>query len=178
MITTFATVPGLHYLRDYLSGREQEQLLAIIDRQPWLTDLKRRVQHYGFRYDYKRRTVDHSMFLGLLPQWAIAMADRFVDEDWAPQLPNQLIVNEYLPSQGIASHMDCEPCFGDPIMAISLGSPCVMLFGHPRTGVQVPVLIEPGSLYVMQGEARYQWKHGIMARKSDVYSGRRFQRGR
>jgi alkylated DNA repair dioxygenase AlkB len=53
-----------------------------------------------------------------------------------------------------------------------------MLFWHPRTGVQVPILIEPGSLYVMQGEARYQWKHGIMARKSDVYSGRRIQRGR
>jgi alkylated DNA repair dioxygenase AlkB len=177
-ITMITTVPGLHYLPDYLSGEEQERLLAVIDQHPWLADLKRRVQHYGYRYDYKRRTVDRSMFLGPLPQWAVTLAGRFMDEGWTPGLPDQLFVNEYLPGRGIASHIDCVPCFGDPVLAISLGSPCVMLFGHPHTGVQVPVLIEPGSLYVMQGEARYQWKHGIMARKSDGYSGRRFQRGR
>jgi len=27
------------------------------------------VQHYGYRYDYKARTIDHSMRLGELPQW-------------------------------------------------------------------------------------------------------------
>ena len=173
-----ATVPGLHYVRDYLSQQEQAQLLIIVDRHPWLRDLKRLVQHYGYRYDYKRRMAPRSMFLGPLPVWVVTLIERLVHDGWAPLPPDQLISNEYMPGQGIASHIDCVPCFGDPILAISLGSPCVMLFGHPRTGVQVPVLIEPGSLYVMQGEGRYQWKHGIMARKSDVYSGRRIQRGR
>ena len=175
MITT---VPGLNYLPHYLSGEEQEQLLAIIDRKPWLTDLKRRVQHYGYRYDYRRHTVDRSLFLGPLPQWAVALAGRFVDEGWTPRPPDQLIVNEYAPGQGIAMHVDCVPWFGDPILVVSLGSPCVMLFSLPRTGRRLPLLLEPGSLYVMQGKARYEWEHGIMARKSDVYSGRRFQRGR
>jgi alkylated DNA repair dioxygenase AlkB len=173
-----ATVPGLHYVRDYLSQQEQAQLLIVADRNPWMQDLKRRVQHYGYRYDYKRRTVHRSMFLGPLPGWVVPLVEWLVHDGWAPLPPDQLILNEYLPGQGIASHIDCVPCFGDPILAISLGSPCTMLFSHLRTGVQVPVLIEPGSLYVMQGEARYQWKHGIMARESDVYSGHRFQRGR
>ncbi len=42
-------VPGLQYIPNYLSSQDQEQLLAAIDQQSWLTDLKRRVQHYGYR---------------------------------------------------------------------------------------------------------------------------------
>ena len=53
-----------------------------------------------------------------------------------------------------------------------------MLFTHTRTAVQVPVLVEPGSLVVMQGEARYGWKHSIPPRKTDVYQGQRIERGR
>jgi alkylated DNA repair dioxygenase AlkB len=178
MITTIAIVPGLHYLPDYLGGEEQERFLAVIDQHPWLAYLKRRVQHYGYRYDYKRRTVDRAMYLGPLPQWAVALAGRFVDEGWTPRPPDQLIVNEYAPGQGIASHVDCVSCFGDFILAISLGSPCVMLFTHPPSGMQVPLLLEPGSLYVMQGEARYQWRHGIPSRKTDLYGQGRIQRRR
>jgi alkylated DNA repair dioxygenase AlkB len=37
---------------------------------------------------------------------------------------------------------------------------------QPRTAMRVPLLLEPGSLYVMRDVARYQWKHGIMACKS------------
>jgi alkylated DNA repair dioxygenase AlkB len=173
-----ATVPGLRYLHDYLSQQEQAQLLTAIDRNSWLQDLKRRVQHYGYRYDYKRRTVDPSMCLGPLPLWVVPLVERLIHDGWAPLPPDQLIVNEYLPGKGIASHVDCIPCFGEPILGISLGSPCVMLFRHSRSGVQIPMLVERRSLYVMEGEARYEWEHGIKARKVDVCSGHRFQRGR
>jgi alkylated DNA repair dioxygenase AlkB len=121
--SAIATVPGLHYLPDGLNDEEQEQLLAIIDRRPWLTDLKRRVQHYGYRYDYKRRTVDRSMFLGPLPHWAIELGKRFVKEGWAPRLPDQLIINGYLPGQGIASHIDCIPASVIPFLGSALEPP-------------------------------------------------------
>ena len=32
-----------------------------------------------------------------------------------------------------------------------------MEFSHRRTGERVPLLVEPGSLLVIQGEARYDW---------------------
>lgn len=51
-------VPGLHDLRDYLTSTEQAYFLRVIDQQPWLAALKRRVQHDGYRYDYPRRAVD------------------------------------------------------------------------------------------------------------------------
>ncbi len=175
---TVPEVPGLHYIPDYLTREEQDQLLAIINDQPWLTDLKRRVQHYGYRYNYTHRSVDPSMFLGPLPDWAAQLAERLQQDGWVGYGLDQLIVNEYEPGQGISSHVDCVPCFGDTILSVSLGSACVMLFTHTRTAVQVPVLVEPGSLVVMQGEARYGWKHSIPPRKTDVYQGQRIERRR
>ena len=54
-------------MADYMSQREQEQLLAIVDVQPWMTDLKRRAQHYGYRYNYAQRTVDAAAYLRPFP---------------------------------------------------------------------------------------------------------------
>ena len=31
-----------------------------MDARPWLSDLKRRVQHYGYKYDYRARAIDHT----------------------------------------------------------------------------------------------------------------------
>ncbi len=50
-------IPGLTYIPDFISAQEQDLILAQINQQPWLTDLNRRVQHYGYKYDYKARTV-------------------------------------------------------------------------------------------------------------------------
>ena len=63
-------IQGMTYAPDFLSPSEQEAVLREIDQQPWRNDLKRRVQHYGYRYDYKARRVDPSMYLGPLPALA------------------------------------------------------------------------------------------------------------
>jgi hypothetical protein len=70
-------------------------------------DLKRRVQHYGWRYDYKARRIDLSMRLGELPPWATRLALRLVRDGLVPQLADQVIVNEYVGRQGISKHVDC-----------------------------------------------------------------------
>jgi alkylated DNA repair dioxygenase AlkB len=172
------TVPGLRYIPDYLEEDEQTRLLAEIDRQPWLTNLKRRVQHYGYNYDYSRRSVDGSLYLGALPAWSVRLVERLTRDGWAAEPINQLIVNEYDPGQGIAAHIDHVPSFGNTILSASLGSPCLMTYTNIQTKAEVSLLLEPGSLIVMQDEARYEWKHGIAARKSDVHQGRRIIRGR
>jgi len=176
--TLVSAVPGLRYCPDFLASDEEKYLLSVIDQQPWLSDLKRRVQHYGYRYDYKSRAIHAEMRLGPLPEWAMQLASRLRAEGIVPAVPDQVIVNEYLPGQGIASHIDCQPCFGESILSLSLGSPCVMVFSRPELGQQVPILLEPRSLVVMQGDSRHLWKHAIPSRKSDTYAGRVIQRGR
>ena len=178
MIDAGPIVPGLRYIAAYLTLAEQAALAAVIDEQSWLTDLKRRVQHYGYRYNYTGRTVDTSMFLGPLPAWASRLAHQLHHDGYTRELPDQVIVNEYEPGQGISSHIDCVPCFGDTILSISLLSSCMMLFTHSRSQTQSSLFLEPGSLLVMQGEARYAWRHSIPARKSDMYNAQKTARGR
>jgi alkylated DNA repair dioxygenase AlkB len=150
----------------------------MIDQQVWLTDLKRRVQHYGYRYNYTHRTIDPSLFLGALPPWAARIAERVHRDGYTATVPDQVIVNEYHPGQGISSHVDCVPCFGDTILSVSLLSPCVMLFTKRQSKDQVPILLEPGSLVVMQADARYTWTHSIPARKTDTFNEQKIVRGR
>jgi alkylated DNA repair dioxygenase AlkB len=172
------SIPGLSVVPDFLSPSEQSNLLSIIDDQPWLSELKRRVQHYGYRYDYKKRAVDPAMYLGALPDWVQPLAQRLHDDEHIAVVPDQLILNEYVPGQGISAHVDCVPCFGDTILSITLGSPCVMDFTSLKGKRHVPVLLEAGSLVVMKGESRYQWKHAIAPRLRDLYDGTEIVRGR
>jgi alkylated DNA repair dioxygenase AlkB len=158
---------GMNYVSDFLSLSEQDDVLREVDLQPWRSDLKRRVQHYGYRYDYKARRVDRSMFLGALPPFAISVANRMIERSLFPQLPDQLIVNEYLPGQGITAHVDCEPCFAETIAMASLGSAYEMEFIHSETKEVRAIMLERGSILVISGEARYHWLHKISARRRD-----------
>ena len=171
-------IPGLQYFPGYLGATAQAELLAAIDRQPWLNDLKRRVQHYGYRYDYKNRSVDHRMFLGPLPECVSPVVQKLQGDGLISAEPDQAIINEYQAGQGIASHIDCIPCFGPVIVSLSLGGACVIDFTHSRTSQQAAWLLEPGSLLLLKKEARYDWKHGIASRKTDSYQGTSIERQR
>ncbi|CAL1700012.1 unnamed protein product [Somion occarium] len=110
-----------------------------------------------------------------------------------PPQARQVIINHYLPGEGITPHVDLLDRFGDGIIGVSLGSGCVMRFRKVR-GTTVPdyhdraggtgdgdggdvkgaaedvedVYLPPGSVYVMSGEARYRWTHEIEGRKADL----------
>jgi alkylated DNA repair dioxygenase AlkB len=159
-------VPGLRLVPDFVSADEAKDLLAAIDATEWLSDLSRRVQHHGWRYDYKARTVTRDMRLGPLPAWAADLARRIHDAGHFDQIPDQVIVNEYQPGQGIASHIDCEPCFGPIVATLSLGDTWVMDF-EPPAGDTVSLDLPVRSLAVLSGPARCDWRHGIAKRKSD-----------
>jgi alkylated DNA repair dioxygenase AlkB len=173
-----ASIEGLRYVPGYVRPRDAEILLAAVDAAPWMTDMRRRVQHYGWRYDYTRRTIDPSMYLGPLPPWAADLAEWLHINDYVEAVPDQVIVNEYEPGQGISAHVDCVPCFGPTILSISLHSGCTMEFRHLQSGAQASLYLEPGALLVLQRESRYGWQHAIPARKVDVVNGEQRPRGR
>src|SRR5690606_41391937 len=121
----------------------------------------------GWRFEYKARAIDYSMYLGELPPWAQPLAKRLFEGGYFAKEPDQLIINEYQPGQGIAGHVDCEPCFGSTIASVSLGSVCVMDFVSLKSREKIEILLEPKSLVVISGEARYDWTHAIAARTWD-----------
>jgi alkylated DNA repair dioxygenase AlkB len=158
-------IPGLARIKNYISSEYEEKLLKLIDTQEWNLDLKRRTQHYGYKYDYTARSVDASYYLGEMPSWIDELCNKLCAGSIFIEKPDQVIINEYMPGQGIAPHIDCVPCFTGTICSLSLASGCVMDLTNGDIKKSIP--LEPNSLLVLQGEARYKWKHGIAARKSD-----------
>ncbi|MDE0018828.1 alpha-ketoglutarate-dependent dioxygenase AlkB [Candidatus Poribacteria bacterium] len=172
-------IPGLWCIKNYITTEKHDKLLAHVDEQPWLDDIKRRVQHYGFKYDYRARKVNYDMHIGELPGWLEELSKELYWEKYMPEVADQVIINEYLPGQGISAHIDCEPCFKDTIVSLSLGSNCVMNFTNKLDKARrIPIWLEPRSLIVMEGEARYKWLHSIPARVSDEWGGERYDRQR
>ena len=172
-------IAGLDYKEDYINTREHKQLLDQIKKQPWLHDLKRRVQHYGYKYDYKARRIVRDMLIGKLPEWLEEWAEKLCEDGHMPEVADQVIVNEYKPEQGISRHIDCEPCFQNTIVSLSLGSGCVMDFTNKFDKTKkIPVWLAPKSIVVLKDEARYEWLHGIAPRKSDTWDGHKVARER
>lgn len=169
-------IDGLRYIPNFISESEHDMLLLSIDAQPWLTDLKRRVQHYGYKYDYKARNILTDSYLGELPIWLSDLQARLYSERVFKQKPDQAIINEYLPAQGISAHIDCVSCFDDVIASLSLGSDCVMQLSNSEQ--KQDVYLEKRSLIILSGEARYKWQHAIPARKSDIIEGIKLERQR
>ncbi len=163
-------ITGLNYIENFITSAEEAALIQKIDACPWLHDLKRRVQHYGYKYDYKARAVNDDAFLGGLPEWLTTTIQKLGFS------PDQAIINEYLPGQGISAHIDCIPCFDGTIASLSLGSDAVMQFskGHERQ----ELYLQPRSLITLSGPARYEWQHAIPARKSDLIDGYKIPRQR
>jgi len=169
-------IPGLNYIRSFLGQKHQQGAIERIDKQPWLSDLHRRVQHYGWRYDYRARTISRDMEIGPLPDWLREIADLLYQKRspdgkrYFEATPNQVIVNEYEPGQGIAMHVD-RHCFGPTIATISLGDDWQMEFLRVGSSAynkhREHMLLEQGSALVLTGEARNTWMHGIATRKSD-----------
>lgn len=171
MSTALKGVQGLRYIPDFITKEEEQDLLNQINGNEWLSDLKRRVQHYGWKYDYRSKNIDYSMYLGELPYWAGTLAKRLFSRSLTSELADQVIINEYMPGQGIANHVDCEPCFGDSIVSLSLGSVCIMNLINLETKEKIEVILEPRSAIVIKDESRYKWSHGIPPRLADTING-------
>lgn len=169
---------GLTYLENYISEDEADRLVQKIDATPWRADLKRRVQHYGYRYDYKARQARREDYLGPLPELYQQLAERLTSEGHFQAVPDQVIVNEYQPGQGITAHIDCQPCFGETIASLSLLSACVMRFASQACSQQIELHLQPASLLVLSTDARHFWTHAIPARKTDILEGQKHLRSR
>lgn len=153
------------YITEFISTQEEQTLLDKIDAEPWLNDLQRRVQHYGYRYDYKSRRINDEDHIGALPSWVDEIIDRLMVKNIFKERPDQMIVNEYEPGQGIAPHTDRD-CFGPTLASLSLGSACIMHLQHDKDS-KFDAVLETRSLIIFNGVSRYDWKHSITPRQSD-----------
>jgi alkylated DNA repair dioxygenase AlkB len=164
-------IPGLSYLREYVTLEQEAELVRAIDAEQWDTAWERRRQPYGA--SYARGEADRRA----IPVWGLRLAERMFREGISARPFDQMLVNEYEPGQGIALHKDYEP-FDRTVVSLSLLSPVVMDFRYAADERRASLLLEPRSLLILSDEARYDWQHGIARRKSDRWQGERLIRKR
>ena len=164
-------IPGLSYRSEYISPEEERDLVAVIDAGSWDTSWDRRRQHFGASYGSQGNPAVP------IPEWGLALTARLHRDGFSDRPFNQMLVNEYLPGQGIALHRDYEP-FDRTVVSLSLLAPCVMDLRLPGTSRRESLLLERRSLLVLSDEARYEWQHGIARRKNDRWHGMSIPRAR
>ncbi|XP_060674512.1 alkylated DNA repair protein ALKBH8 homolog isoform X3 [Ziziphus jujuba] len=82
-------IPGLYLLHDFVSCKEEKDLLAAVDERPWKNLSKRRVQHYGYEFCYETRNVDSKQHLGP----CIMEFRRYVERGWLPKASSSTDMN-------------------------------------------------------------------------------------
>ncbi|HYO23549.1 MAG TPA: alpha-ketoglutarate-dependent dioxygenase AlkB [Lacipirellulaceae bacterium] len=164
-------IGGLRYWPDFIDQQVEAALVSEIDAAPWDETWERRRQPYGRTYGGGTGQTAE------IPSWARELAKRIATAAGEPDGFDQVLVNEYLPGQGIALHCDYEP-FDRTVASLSLLSQCVMDLRHAADGRRAEILLEPRSLLVLSDEARYAWMHGIARRKNDRWAGARAPRRR
>ncbi len=169
---------GATLVPDIVTEAEQQRILLRISQAPWMTDLSRRVQHYGYRYDYRGSANGRHDPAPPFPRWATVIGER-LSPFFDGAMPEQCIVNEYRPGQGIGMHAD-HASFGDVVVSLSLGDAWTMNFRPRAARGTIPprpppprpsareglasdevALLPRRSALVLRGPARSAYMHGI-----------------
>ena len=72
-------VPGCHILSDFIDENEENSLLGELTSEcaPWRETLSRRVQHFGFTFNYRTLMLDYGKPTPPLPPSCVALGTRF-----------------------------------------------------------------------------------------------------
>ena len=165
--TTSIFASGAVIVPDIVTEAEERRILLRISQAPWMNDLSRRVQHYGYRYNYRGPTNGRHDPAPPFPRWTSVIGERLTPF-FEGALPEQCIVNEYRPGQGIGMHAD-HASFGPVVVSLSLADAWTMNFRpraarpYVREGLASDevALLPRRSALVLRGPARSAWMHGI-----------------
>ncbi|KAJ3216067.1 hypothetical protein HDU67_009947 [Dinochytrium kinnereticum] len=153
-----------------LSHELQQDLLSAISNQCVLDPASGRNQAMGF---------------GVLPDFVhplFTIGKRILPSPLSDRTPvfDQMILNHYYPGDGIKPHLDLAR-FEDGVLIASFLSSTVMEFrtcdedegfgydlkeSHSNK-IPVDILLEPGDVVCLSGDARYRWTHAIAHRDRD-----------
>lgn len=162
-------LPGLFLYPDLIDEARETQLLNEIDNQVWIVDYLRRLQYYGYRNELEK-PYDLIPFPVLMPPHMEQLSKELVERKIILLQPDQVIINEYVPGEGIKPHKD-RAYYENQICGVNLGSGCIMRFIRGMNEQVIDVEVPRRSVYVMQDDARKKWKHAIPPRKKDNIDG-------
>ncbi|XP_076167515.1 putative RNA/DNA demethylase ALKBH6 [Ptiloglossa arizonensis] len=163
------------YIPNFITKEEEAEIIKQINYVPlpkWTQLSHRRLQNWG--------GIPHpnGMIAEEIPTWLrkyinkVSSCNVFEKE----KLPNHVLINEYLPGQGIMAHSD-GPLFYPIVTTISCGSHTLLDFYKrldstqlQKLNLEFSLLLERRSLFILQGDLYHHYLHSIAERDMDVIS--------
>lgn len=165
---------GFRYEPNIVSPDEEKALVGqfgALELKPFQFqgyEGNRRVVSFGLHYDFADKKLKQTRPIPdfLLPLRARAGEFASIASDDLPHV----LITEYAPGAGIGWHRD-RPVFGD-VIGVSFASACRFRFRRQagKKWERAEQLLEPYSIYLMQGPARTEWEHSIPAGEELRYS--------
>ena len=168
---------GLKYQTEFLTPAAELSLLDVI-RTLAFKEAKyrhwrahRRIVGYGEKYDFSAKELRPA---ALIPPFLFGLRERIAAWSGIATFAfNHALIAEYRSGTQLGWHRDVAH-FGS-VVGVSLAGPARMrlrphppLEGQRRTAFALD--LEPRSVYLMQGSARWDWQHAVSATKTLRYS--------
>ncbi|GAA6000723.1 hypothetical protein JCM10207_004625 [Rhodosporidiobolus poonsookiae] len=168
-------IPGLYHFPGVLPVELQHALTEALSAKVW-TGHSNQVMLFD---SPTRSTMPPYLkpLLDLLPTVLSSLPDAVKASLFEHTTPRQAILNLYFPGQGISPHVDLPTRYADGIIGISLLGSTAMDFSpasspSASSPTEPPpayaLRLRPGDVYVLSGEARWDWTHGIAYREEDL----------
>jgi alkylated DNA repair dioxygenase AlkB len=165
------------YQREFLTAEEEAALIEVVAQMP-LQEMRyktytarRRVVSFGGKYDFSAQRLEAA---AQLPASLEPLRRKVAG--WA-KLPaaslTHCLVAEYREGTPLGWHRDV-PDFED-VVGISLLNEAVLRFRpypprEPKKAGVIKLTVEPRSIYLLRGPARWAWQHSVAPTKSLRYS--------
>ncbi len=168
---------GFHYFPDFLTEREEQQLINDIGDLELHTlifrgfEAKRKVNSYGYDYQFDTRSISRGEDIPPAFNFLLEKISTWLSiplEDLA-----EVLVTEYPPGSVINWHRDAPPF--DIIVGVSLMSDCrfkLRPYDKAKQGRKsiITIPVRRRSIYVIRDEARTHWEHCIAPVTETRYS--------
>ncbi|XP_076761708.1 putative RNA/DNA demethylase ALKBH6 [Xylocopa sonorina] len=169
-------VPDLAiYIPNFITQEEENEIIKHVNGAPlpkWTQLSHRRLQNWG--------GIPHpkGMIAEKIPSWLQRYVDKVISCNVfeKEKLPNHVLINEYLPGQGIMPHSD-GPLFHPIVTTISCGSHTSLDFykrlditEQHNPNLEFSLLLERRSLFILQGDLYHNYLHSIAEKDTDIIS--------
>lgn len=166
---TTTLVPGFTYHPEFISESEERNLLAVIKTIPLRSfifqgyEAKRRVESFGYDYSFEDTKLRPGKQIPSGFRDLVQRVASFIKID--PTEIRELLVTEYPVGAQINWHRDAFPF--EIIAGVSLQADCTFRLRPYDKTIQGrrsirSCKVQRRSLYIIRGEARYQWQHSIL----------------
>ncbi|CAH2252386.1 jg2012 [Pararge aegeria aegeria] len=156
--------PSAYYLSEFITQEEEKYLLSNIYAAPkpkWTQLSNRRLQNWG------GLPHNRGMIAEEIPKWLQKYLNNIDSLNVMDgKMPNHVLVNEYLPGQGILPHLDGS-LFYPTITTISVASHTILKFLEPNSAENptlkpvFSLLLEPRSLLILKDKLFHYYLHCI-----------------